>query len=304
MTPSAPDTPQDPRAFRAMRFVETITDLPTIPTVLAKIQKLLANPDASATDLGRVISSDAAVCAKILRVVNSSFYGLENKVTSVPQAIVILGFRALRQLVVGLSVFNKLQTKVEHRFFRPEQFLLHSLAVGATCKHLAQRFRLPGEAEEYFVAGLLHDTGKMILASFMAPLFQDVAEILESQPVAFCVAERETYATDHGFLGGALFTKWGFDTALIRGVEYHHAPLEIPDAEQHPQACLIASLIHCADVLARLMLLGDLPDRILPPVSAAAFQQLEESGLRYEELPSVMRDIHKEYVAAKVFLAL
>ncbi len=303
-TPTAGNSLNSPdsRVVNAKKFVDNISDLPPVPTVVAKINTLLRNPETSASDLGKVISTDAAICAKILRIVNSSFYGLPNKISSVDQAIVILGFKALRELIISMSVFGKFKTNASHEFFDPTRFMLHSLAVGACCKHMASKFNFPGEVETYFVCGLLHDTGIMLLFNNMKPVFEKVVSHLQQDAISFCTAEQMSYGSNHAFLGAALFDKWAFDQDLILGIRYHHDPLTLPEPRENRQALLIAALVHCADVLSRLMLLGDMTDRVLSPVNSMAFRLLEKSGLNYEQLPEVMLDIHREYTASKIFL--
>ena len=301
--PTPAGTTQEAAEAHLRFLLEVTADLPSISPVAAKVNQILSSPESSASDLARVISADPSMSANLLRVVNSPFYGLPQKVGTISQAIVILGYRALREIVMGISIMESLGGKAASPAFDPKLLWLHSLAVGSAAKQLARRLKLPGEVEIYFTAGLLHDVGKLILANCLPASRDKVARRLEAGAISFVAAERATYDTDHGFLGGFLFEKWGLENDLIRVARFHHDPLAAP-AVPDVRSGILPLLIHVCDILVRLILVREITETRLPPVFPPAFQRLEALGLDLNELPRMFGEIHKEYVASKVFLGL
>lgn len=299
------DAPQETEyEIKVREAVNAITDLPTLSDVAIKVNQLMSDPSSSAADLARLISGDGAMSAKILRVVNSALYGMPAPVTSVNQAIVILGFRALRQLVLGISVYGAMPSGEGHKYFDPEMFWKHSLATAATARCLAKRLKLPGESETYFTAGMLHDIGMVVLVSNMPDFFNNAVawiSMVGEHEISFYEAERSAFASDHGFVASVLFEKWGLDQDLINVVKYYARPEE---ATGEGMTALLPKVIHVADILARCLLPVSLEGRKISPVSETAFAHLEAMGLDLDKLPELLEECHKEYSGAKIFMQL
>ncbi len=153
---------------KKLRFiVDKIQNLPTPPIVFTQITKVINNPDTSAYEIGAIISEDPALTAKVLKLTNSSFYGIPRTITNVKQAIVILGLEAIKSLVISASVFDTFSKNKSLDTEYLENFWRHSLSVAFMSKIIARMKKLPSlqEAEIAFSGGLLHDLGKLIIIS-------------------------------------------------------------------------------------------------------------------------------------------
>ncbi len=210
-------------------IVERIEELPTLPQVASKVMKLIDDPNSSATDLQRVMSRDAALAGKMLKLVNSAFYGLPHKVSNLNQAIVLLGFNTIKSLALSVSVFGVFGKAKPGGKFDRERFWRHS--VGSACIYRVLARKVQGvDPETAFVAGLLHDIGKLVLDQY-AP--EELAAILaeaEKRQCAFVDAERALFGADHSIIGGQLADRWGFPDVLASWIKQHHtAGLEEKD---------------------------------------------------------------------------
>lgn len=296
---NVPDTEEEATVRAA---IEQCSELPTIPDVAIKVNQLISNPKSSASDLAKIIASDPALSTKVLRVVNSALYGLRQPVNSTNQAIVILGYKALRELVLGVSIYTALpKGKINH-----ELFWRQSIATAAVCRHLAKRLNLPGDSEIYFTAGLLHEIGMIVLVHHLPEMFEKAIacfEMPQFENISIYEAERHAFGSDHGFIGSVLLEKWGLDQKLIDVLRYYARPMEVPHHGQEMRRILMPALIHVADILARIMLPGP-SGRKLPTVSSEGFELLEKLRLNLEELPDILEKSHEEYSAAKVFMGL
>ena len=204
-------------------IVDRIEELPTLPQVASKVMKLIDDPNSSAQDLQRVMSRDAALAGKMLKLVNSAFYGLPNKVSTLDKAIVLLGFNTIKSLALSVSVFGVFGKGKAGGKFDRERFWRHS--VGSACIYRVLARKVQGvDPETAFVAGLLHDIGKLVLDQY-AP--EELAAVLgesEKRQCAIVDAERTVFGTDHSAIGGWLADRWGFPDVLASWIKTHHTP--------------------------------------------------------------------------------
>lgn len=203
------------------QIVERIEELPTLPQVAAKIMRLIDDPNTSAQDVHRVMSRDPALAGKMLKLVNSAFYGLPHKVSNLNQAIVLLGFNTIKSLALSVSVFGVFGKNRSGSKFDRDRFWRH--AVGSACIYrvLARKGKVV-DPETAFVAGLLHDIGKLVMDQYAAEELAKVLEEAEFRKCAFVDAERAVLSTDHSAIGGWLAEKWGFPEVLMNWVRDHH----------------------------------------------------------------------------------
>ena len=204
-------------------IVDRIEELPTLPQVAAKIMKLIDDPNSSAQDVHRVMSRDPALAGKMLKLVNSAFYGLPHKVSNLNQAIVLLGFNTIKSLALSVSVFGVFGKGKGNTKFNREQFWRHSVGSACIYRVLAKKVR-DVDPETAFVAGLMHDIGKLVLDQYAAPELAQVLQEAETKKCAFVEAERTLFGTDHSAIGGWLVERWGFPEALTGWVKEHHRP--------------------------------------------------------------------------------
>jgi putative nucleotidyltransferase with HDIG domain len=217
-------------------MIMTASDLPTIPVVATKVMQLIESESATAEELAKVVASDPAVAARVLKISNSSFYGCQRQIQTLSHAIVVLGFGTLKSLVVAASV-----KQVYQPYGLTEKMLWeHSFGAGLAARIIAKKTRLVSE-EEAFLGGLFHDIGKIIMNTMNSTQFQDAMQRCYNDGITFEEAERQVYNYTHSEVGGLVIKKWNFPDMLMYAVLNHHAPSfsEDEDAYQIDLACVV-----------------------------------------------------------------
>lgn len=255
--------PRDPALLQ--KAVERAPDLPTLPPVIAKVHTALSDPRTSATAIGDIIHQDQVLTARILRLVNSSFYGFPQKINSVHRAIVILGFNKVREVLLTASVFEAFKKDGNAGFDFPG-FWIHSLGTAIGSQAVARHLRLPS-VDDAFVGGLLHDLGKIILAQQLKPEFQEVAARVKRDDVLMIRAEEQVMGLNHTVVGRWLVERWNFPPNLIAPIRFHHTPAL---AREHRE---LAHAVHVGDILARALELGNGGDAKIPEMDATVWEQ-------------------------------
>ncbi len=222
--------------------VKSIIQLPALPTLALEVVEMVDNPKTSAQQLGRLISADQALTAKVLKIANSPFYGFPKKISTVDFAIIVLGFDALKEIVISIALVSSLQKKADH-YFNTKIFWDHSISTGAIARRLARDigYRVTGEV---FVAGLLHDMGISVLNKYFTSDFHRIIEIARDTELSFREAEDSVLGLTHAEIGSWLGERWNLPDHLVESIMYHHEPEK---AKLNPQ---LVSIIHCADVFA------------------------------------------------------
>ena len=199
-------------------MIMTASDLPTIPVVATKVMQLIESENATAEELAKVVASDPAVAARVLKISNSSFYGCQRQIQTLSHAIVVLGFSTLKSLVVAASV-----KQVYQPYGLIEKMLWeHSFGAGLASRMIAKETRLVSE-EEAFLGGLFHDIGKIIMNTMNSDQFRDVIQRCYNDGLTFEEAERQVYSYTHSEVGGLVIKKWNFPTMLMHAVLNHHS---------------------------------------------------------------------------------
>ncbi len=199
------------------KIIMTAGDLPTIPVVATKVIKLMESEHATAEELAKIIASDPAVAARVMKISNSAFYGCQRQIQSLSSAIVILGYNTLKSLVVAASV-----KQVYKPFGLTEKMLWeHSFGAGLAARIIASNTRLANE-EDAFLAGLFHDIGKTIMNSFDNDKFQHVTQRCYNEGMAFEDIEQAVYPYTHAEVGAYVIKKWNFPETLMNSVLHHH----------------------------------------------------------------------------------
>jgi putative nucleotidyltransferase with HDIG domain len=217
-----------------------ISDLYTLPQTLIEVLRATESPDASAHDLSRIILHDAPITARLLRMANSAIYGRSGQVNTVQQAVVLLGFRAVKSVVLSTSVYDIFAKDAERSALNLTEFWRHSLETAATAQLFAAKIGYQPQ-EEAFVAGLLHDVGLMLMARVFGPDYAD----LVSRASGFedwTEAEREAFGIDHSEAGTIFFTAWSLPEKLIDVIGHHHDILVGPSGPTGSKLTLLVSL--------------------------------------------------------------
>lgn len=230
-----------------MQQLNKIKDIPTLPTIVFELNQHLQHPETSIAKVSEIIEKDQAMALKILKLVNSAFYGFKSRISDIKNAVVLLGFNAVRNAIVSVSVINALPKSLLFQDFEMTTFWKHSLAVAVTSKNIAQKAGLESP-DNCFVGGLLHDIGKVILAQYFQDLFVKVWSHMQREYVSFYQAERSELPVDHAKIGAYLAERWALPQGLVDGLRWHHEfQPDIPNSDFIRIIYLSNILVNCYD---------------------------------------------------------
>lgn len=217
------------------------TDLPTLPVVFQELLTRMQDPDAEVSELAEVIARDQALTAKILKLVNSAFYGRAAQITTISRAVIIMGFQAVRSAALAISVFERFKgLRTSGTTFTLDGFWRHSIGVSCLAKQAAIVLHV-GAPEDAFVAGLLHDVGKLVMLQHFAEDVEDLTRAADEQRLTWRSCEEMLFPISHDSIGRALFRAWNFPVGVVEAVACHHEP---ESASRHAE---LACLVHLAD---------------------------------------------------------
>jgi putative nucleotidyltransferase with HDIG domain len=244
-----------------------IGELPTLPTVLNSILDALAEPETSALDLGRLIAADQSLSATLLRQANSAYYGFYRTIGSVPNAVVVLGFREVQNLVLTASVFRAFPS--QGSAYDRNQLWRHSLATAMLCERLAKALRFSPDAT-FFSSGLLHDIGKVALDSIYPQAVVEIVARSRDERRPMREIEKEVFGLDHAEIGGVLAEHWNLPPALAEAIRWHHDPESSTSAQQ------LSRMVAAANHLSYLAGMGETE---MGPGIEAPTASLEQLGV-------------------------
>ncbi len=225
--------------------VKEINHIATLPELTLKIIKLVENPDSTARDLNRIISNDPALGARILKVVNSAFYGLPGQIGSINRAIILLGLNAVKNIAIAASLAKLFRGGQICPGFNAKDLWLHSIAVAAGTKQLSDRLLL-GLSGEAFLAGLIHDLGIMVeIQTRRAQFVEAFARFNKDDFLTLRQAEELVVGATHEEFGSALCKLWKFPDSLKHVTGFHHRPMELAAGHR-----TLTGLVHVADIVA------------------------------------------------------
>lgn len=219
----------------SQKLAAAVDRMPAFPKSVQKILELTRDVNCSPKDLVQVIDKDPVVTVKVLRVVNSAYYSLPKQITSINHAVVYLGFNTIKNLALSIAAIGMLPADNEAGF-DGQQYLLHSLATAGIAKQLASRVGV--DPMDCFIAGLLHDFGKVVFAQFMPKEFRQALELSQWNESSLHLALREVIGVDHAAVGAMLVEKWRFPPDLIETVGHQYGP-ELKDTPMI--ACVFAA---------------------------------------------------------------
>ena len=218
-------------------LVAFVEKMPAFPNSVHRIWQLAADMNASSKDIVQVIETDPVMTLKILKVINSPFYGLPQKISSIHRAVVHIGINTITNMALSVAAMGVLKPHNDAGFDTTE-FLLHSLGTASICKLLAEKLQIPAiQCSDYFVAGLLHDFGKMIFAEYIGESYKTVLETSWQQRVALQDVEMYVFGVDHSTVGRLLAEHWAFHPVLVDAINHHHSP----DVRTPLEDCLYAA---------------------------------------------------------------
>lgn len=222
--------------------IDRLSEIPTLPSILLEVSRLLQDPDATSQQLARLIEKDQAITAKILRLVNSAFYGCQSRISDVNSAVVLMGFNTVRNAIISISVIKAFAKIKDMEQFKVEDFWRHALAVAITSRHMALKFN-KSVADESFVAGLIHDIGKVILSQWFRDLFVDIWNLARKTGIPFIEAENALSPLNHAQIGSHLANKWKLPRDFAEAIRQHHSPQASKTATPVPAIVALSDAI-------------------------------------------------------------
>ncbi len=270
----------------AAELVREIHDLVSLPAVAMRVNAMIEDPRCSAAQIGELINQDPGLTARLLRIANSAFYGLASRVETSARAVAVIGAERLRELVLATSAVATF-ARIPNELVSMEDFWCHSIYCALASRWLArERGGIPPDSA--FVAGLLHDIGRLVIFTRLPEQAREALWLSlegpgEPEPYQ---AERQVLGFDHAEVGGELARLWQLPASLRDPIEHHHQPAA---AEEQP---LATAIVHIANSVAVLAELDTLDPIHAPPIEAAAW---ELSGLGREHVEPAVAAAREQF---------
>ena len=268
-----------PERATAKKRIQLVKNLPTLPGMIDQISRAVDSKRFSMEDIGKLISRDQVLTAKILKLANSAFFGFSRKVGSLTQALVLLGFDVVKGLILTSSVFDLMKNKAGGLWE-------HSMGVATAASLIAQEIEME-DVEEVSLAALLHDLGKVVLRAHMPEDMEKINRLVEEQKKSVREAEWEVLGFDHSHVGQWLAESWKLPENLTEPIRWHHQPAE---ARKAPR---FTAIVHFSDILVRGYGYGDGGDPWVPPLDRGALKNLK---LTSEKLETVVDGLCEKLV--------
>lgn len=252
--------------------------LPSLPKVFSRIVDLMSSPVSSADDFAGVIMRDPALSARLLKIVNSAFYGFRSEIATVSQAVTVIGTRDLYALCLGTSVISAFKN-IPIGLVDMPSFWKHSIACGVIARLIAEA---SGQAdkERFFVAGLLHDIGRLVILHHLPLQAKSILSFAENNKLLLTHSEMQILGFDHAKIGGLLLKKWKLPAELDSMIRFHHEPTDSAYSGE-------TAVVHTANVLANAFQHGSSGEAFVPPLVPAAWR---ETGIGIKQLAKIAAD--------------
>jgi HD-like signal output (HDOD) protein len=262
------------------KILKSVGNLPPMPQTVHKAREIMDNPSSSFQELAQVIETDQAVAAKVLKLANSTYYGLSGKVSSVQHASVVLGQKTLGELISVAGTSDVLDKTLEGYGMDSGDLWRHSIGVAFGSRMIAKKIN-PALLNDAFSVGLIHDGGKLILDKYIFERKEIFEEFLADEQKSFLDAEKELLGFDHSEIASEVCKNWNIPEALITAIKYHHSPLQA-EGDQ------LAYIVHMADAIAMMTGLGIGMDGMQYKLDDKAMEIL---GLQEEDVGNIMTEV-------------
>ncbi len=274
-----------------------IAKMPSLPITVSKILKIANDPKTSPSDLNQVISLDPVLMGRVMKLINSAYYSLNNQITSLVRAIIMLGINTVKNLALSTAVLGQLGSKGNFQALNIDGFWRHSLCVGVTAKLIAvKRRRDPKQLEEYFVAGLLHDIGKIPLNNKLSSEYVTALSLTDKERLPLYIAEERSMEVNHCEVGRLIISNWNLGPVMQDVVFFHHFLDSYPGANRD-----ILLTVAAANFFANTYQIGFSGDRYPEKLPLTVFEEL---GITLDDLEAVEDKANSEIEKAKVFLSV
>jgi len=274
-----------------------IAKMPSLPITVSKILQIANNPKTTPSDLNQVISLDPVLMGRVMKLINSAYYSLNNQITSLVRAIIMLGINTVKNLALSTAVLGNLGSKGNFQALNIDGFWRHSLCVGVTAKLIAvKRKRDPKQLEEYFVAGLLHDIGKIPLNNKLSTEYVTALALTDKERLPLYITEERTMEVNHCEVGRMIIKNWNLGPAMEDVVFFHHFLDAYPGANRD-----VLLTVAAANFFANTYQIGFSGDRYPEKLPLTVFEEL---GITLDDLEAVEEKANSEIEKAKVFLSV
>ena len=257
-------------------LLSDISAVPSLPLLYSRLDEAINHPRSSIGDIAKVLSEDQGLTARILKLANSPLFGYFSKIDTITQAVTIIGIQQVRDLALAISVMG-LFKGIPEDLITMERFWRHSIGSALAARVLATSQR-ESNLERFFVAGILHDIGRLVLFIRLPELCREMIEISGKEHRCLYEIERERLGFDHADVGGGLLRRWKLPLRVAEPVEFHHRSNR---AEQFPRE---SAVLHCANLLAHALELGGSGDNSVPPLIDGSWEHLAISPFQLSHI--------------------
>lgn len=264
-------------------LLSDVTSVPSLPLLYSRLDEAINHPRSSIADIAKVLSEDQGLAARILKLSNSPLFGYFSKIDTITQAVTIIGIQQVRDLALAISVIGLFKGLPED-LITMERFWRHSISTALASRVLATSQR-ETNLERFFVAGILHDIGRLVLFTRLPDLCREMIETAGNQRRCLYEVERDLLGYDHADVGGALLRGWKLPLRVAEPVEFHH---RCNHAAQFPRE---SAILHCADLLAHALDQDGTGDGSIPPLIAGSWERLAISPF---QLPQIVAQIDSQ----------
>jgi len=273
------------------KLLNAVDRMPAFPSSVQKILELSSNINCPPKDLVVVIEKDPVMTMKILKVINSAYYSLPNKINSVAQSVVYLGINTVKNLALAIAAVGVLPSR-NPKNFDMQKYLVHSLSTACIARQLCTLAKGDVEPGDAYIAGLLHDFGKVVLAQYMSDEYQQIMMLVEQQEISLDEAEREVLGIDHALIGAMLTRRWQFPYELSECIADHHNP----DAE----STLLLDCVRVGNQISRREKLGNGHN----PFRADERLVSTRFGVNFDAVVQSLGDVQKFIEEAEMFASV
>ena len=272
-------------------IVARVMKVASLPAVALKFSEAIDDPLSTNQDLENIISDDSALASRILRIANSALYNFPTKIDTISKALSIIGQKQVNDIILSCSIINAFG-KISQNFINMEQFWRHNLAVASAARVIAS-LRREHNIEVYFVAGLLHDIGRLVLLTERTTTMNQGFESVESEKKFIYQKEREFLGFDHAHIGSLLMKKWKLPPVLWNTIKYHHVPSQASGYQVE------AGIVHLADIIAHGLELGASGEKYVPSMDKKIWGMLD---MDINLVPIAVDQVYVQYEEAVKYM--
>ena len=282
---------------RMQKLERHLQTMPALPVTVSKVVEIANSPDTSPVDLNKIISLDPVLMARVLKLINSAYYGLNTKVNSLVRAIIMLGINTVKNLALSSSVLDRLGDSSQFSALEPQGFWRHSLGVGVTSKLIAKKRKIDGaRLEEYFIAGLLHGIGKIPMNNVLSDDYLEAMALADREQLPLHDAEQQVFGFDNTYVGRQIGETWKLGNAILDTIHYQNSPNEYSG-----QYSDIVNTNHVAIYFVSIAEIGFSGDR---HPARANEQAMTAIGVEEGYLDEIEAEVLEQIEKAEVFLRL